>query len=68
MVTKKRVCDICGQEIKWHENFFRFKVKSSSFVTYVNEGLLGADVRHFDLCSNCLNEIANRVNTKENEK
>ena len=68
MATKKRVCDICGREIPEPDNFFRFKVKSSSFVTYVNYDNWNPDVRHFDICQDCLNEIANRVNKKEEMK
>ena len=67
MVTEKRVCDICGREIKWHANFFRFKVKSNSFITYVNFDDWKPDVRKFDLCRDCLDEIANRINRKEKE-
>lgn len=52
----KNICDFCGREIK-SEDFFKIKVKSSSFVNYVNHDALRPDRRSFDICRECIKEF-----------
>ena len=61
MVIKKRICDICGCEIIEPDNFFRFKVKSNSFITYENFDNWNPDVRRFDICRECLEELQKKL-------
>lgn len=52
----KNVCDFCGREIK-SEDFFKIKVKSASFVNYVNYDASRPDHRSFDICRECIEEF-----------
>ena len=65
MTKTVRVCDICNREIDDRFKFYRFKVQSPTFVTYANCNDWHPDIRKFDLCKDCMNEIALRIGNKK---
>ena len=46
-------CDICGEE-KPEKELYRIKVKSASFINYVNYDEIFADRRTIDICDICV--------------
>jgi hypothetical protein len=57
-VLIKNVCDFCGKETE-SKDFYKVKVKSDSFVTYVNFDSLMPDRQSFDICRKCVEEFRN---------
>ena len=54
-------CDLCEREIYHTNDTFRFKAKSPSFVTWSNGEIFNSDVRKFDICRDCLEEIGGKI-------
>lgn len=65
MTKTVRVCDICNREIDDCFKFYRFKVQSLTFVTYANCNDWRPDIKKFDICEDCMAEIALRIKSKE---
>lgn len=55
-VLISNVCDFCGRETEPIE-FYKVKVKSNSFVNYVNFDSLMPERRTFDICRKCVEEF-----------
>lgn len=55
-VLIKNVCDFCGKETE-SKDVYKVKVKSDSFVNYVNFDAMMPDRRTFDICRKCIEEF-----------
>lgn len=62
------VCDLCGCEVKDNNDFFRVKVKSPSFITYMNHDCLGADKRTFDICIHCVLDFKQFIKYRKSDE
>ena len=51
-----QVCDFCGKETD-HIEIYKVKVKSDSFVNYVNYDSWKPEHRTFDICRKCIEEF-----------
>lgn len=56
MKVVKNICDFCGKETD-SRDFFKVKVISDSFITYVNFDSLFSNREKFDICKDCIEEF-----------
>lgn len=59
-------CDIC-REIRFEKDLYQIKVKSLSFIDYVNQEEIFADRKTIDICDYCIARFRDFVR-KERKK
>lgn len=61
---KHRVCDICGQSVGVNMRYF--VINSKNFIQS-NAGACFDNMK-YDICEDCMHEIAKYINSKENRE
>lgn len=62
MIKTQHICDCCQKPVLDSKNFYRIKVKSNAFVSWVNQEDFFADRQTFDICRNCINDFKEYIN------
>ena len=60
-----RTCDICERTVESSNDFFTIKVKSSSFINYINYDCWSANRKKFDICKNCIEHFKEFIKTRK---